>query len=278
MDRVACRKCDSPWVPQSREPSGGFGGSPPKAAKAANVVGSSQQGGWEQGAADTKHPRPPTKVHYLEAALAAAMAAEAPSSVTDGIRQQLDSAHAQAAAAKPIGARLDSAHAKVTRATKAVEAAQEALRMAEASLIASRQAKDAADKELSELQAVARAAPPEKPMPGPHPELAQGVRRLLDVLEQSRLIDMTTNTVPEQMLAEMQSLHSLLATTAEAPSNTAEDVMDLDTQAAGVAAGEKRDAAEALLGELGGEDADDAALGARVKQRLREAAQRRGPY
>ena len=139
------------------------------------------------------------------------MAAEAPSSVTDGIRQQLDSAHAQAAAAKPIGARLDSAQAKVTRATKAVEAAQEALRMAEASLIASRQAKDAADKELSELQAVARAAPLETPMPGPHPELAQGVRRLLDVLEQSRLIDMTTNAVPEKMLAEMQSLHSLLA-------------------------------------------------------------------
>ena len=104
------------------------------------------------------------------------------------------------------------------------------------------------------------------------------MRRLLDVLERRRLIDMTTNAVPEKMLAEMQSLHSLLATTAEAPSNTAEDVMDLDTQAAGVAAGEKRDAAEALLGELGGEDADDAALGARVKQRLREAAQRRGPY
>jgi len=53
--------------------------------------------------------------------------------------------------------------------------------------------------------------------------------------------------------------------------------MDLDTPVT-AAAGGKCDAAEALLGELGGEDADDAAVGARVKQRLRKAPQRSVPY
>ena len=46
--------------------------------------------------------------------------------------------------------------------------------------------------------------------------------------------------------------------------------MDPDTQFT-LAAGGKRDAAEALLGELGGEDADDAAVDARVPRRS-------GPY
>ena len=140
---------------------------------------------------DARPLREPTEAQHPEAALAAAVAAGAPSSVWDVIQEQLDLAQAQAAAAKPTGARLDSVCVKVAMASTAVHAAEDTLRLAETSLAAALQAKELAEKELAEVHAVARAPAPEA-VANAQMDLVQSVRRLLDVSEQNQLPSMAS--------------------------------------------------------------------------------------